>query len=371
MRILAIEPFFSGSHKAWLEGFAKHSEHDFTLLTLPANFWKWRMQAAAIELAREFNKLGFSPDLILATDMLDLPYFLAATRAKTANIPVVLYFHENQFTYPWSATDRDFRAGTHRQFALVNYKSALVADAVFFNSQFHKNSFFSSLKLFLKSAPDFRTLDCVDEIEAKSKVLYVALDLARFDTVPAPQKLDCATILWNHRWDDDKNPFEFVRAIEKLLENDHNFNLIICGESTDHNENPLDRLKIICPEKIVHWGYVSTFESYARLLKLADILPVTSVQDFFGISFVEACYCKNFPLVPQRLAYPELLGEGMSEFCLYTTFDDLVIKLRAAILNIGQVRALDFSSHFARFDWSNMISTYDLSVLIRAQSPHQ
>ena len=38
MRILLIEPYCGGSHKAWAEGYVAHSRHDVALLALPARF---------------------------------------------------------------------------------------------------------------------------------------------------------------------------------------------------------------------------------------------------------------------------------------------------------------------------------------------
>lgn len=52
MRILLIEPYYGGSHKAWADGLWHYSRHHIDLLTLPAQFWKWRMQGGAITLAR-------------------------------------------------------------------------------------------------------------------------------------------------------------------------------------------------------------------------------------------------------------------------------------------------------------------------------
>ena len=40
MKVLLIEPYYGGSHRAWAEGYAAHSSHGLTLLTLPARFWK-------------------------------------------------------------------------------------------------------------------------------------------------------------------------------------------------------------------------------------------------------------------------------------------------------------------------------------------
>jgi len=50
MNILLIAPYFGGSHRAWAEGYSRHSSHSVELLTLPARFWKWRMHGGAATL---------------------------------------------------------------------------------------------------------------------------------------------------------------------------------------------------------------------------------------------------------------------------------------------------------------------------------
>ena len=80
MRILLLSPYHGGSHQAWADGYARHSAHTVELLTLPARFWKWRMHGGAVTLAgRWLAEAGRRPlpDLILATDLLDLTTFLA------------------------------------------------------------------------------------------------------------------------------------------------------------------------------------------------------------------------------------------------------------------------------------------------------
>ena len=137
MKILLIEPYFTGSHAAWAKGYAQHSQHHIDILSLPGRFWKWRMHGGAVTLARKFLQSDLAPDLILTTDMLDMTTFLALTRHRTANIPTATYFHENQLTYPWSPTDRDIAQKRDKHYGFINYVSALTADAVLFNSQYH------------------------------------------------------------------------------------------------------------------------------------------------------------------------------------------------------------------------------------------
>ena len=153
MNILALEPWFGGSHRRFLDGLVAHSAHEVRTVTMAARYWKWRMQGGAVTLAekaRECVADGWQPDLLLASDMVNLPAFLALTRDRFAGTPVVFYLHENQLTYP-------LREGRERDYtyATVNYLSALAADRVVFNSQFHQEEFFGALPDLLRRFPDY------------------------------------------------------------------------------------------------------------------------------------------------------------------------------------------------------------------------
>jgi hypothetical protein len=102
------------------------------------------MHGGAVTLARHFMESDEQPDLLLASDMLDLTTFLALTRAKTAALPTALYFHENQLTYPWSPNGAN-PAQQRAHYAFINYTSALSADTVLFNSQYHLEAFTGQL----------------------------------------------------------------------------------------------------------------------------------------------------------------------------------------------------------------------------------
>ncbi|MFU8856576.1 MAG: DUF3524 domain-containing protein, partial [Deferrisomatales bacterium] len=55
LRVLVLEGFWGGSHRAAAEGWARASRHAVSLEHLPARFWKWRMRGAAFELARRLR----------------------------------------------------------------------------------------------------------------------------------------------------------------------------------------------------------------------------------------------------------------------------------------------------------------------------
>ena len=382
MQILLISPFNSGSHQQWAEGYQQHSQHEVQLLTLPGKFWKWRMAGGAVELANQFLKSDFQPDLILATDMLDLPTFLSLTREKSAGIPTAIYFHENQITYPWSPTDEDVPLKRDHHYGFMNYTSALAADKVFFNSEFHKQSFLTTLPSFLRKFPDFKGLENVDRIATKSEVLYLGMDLkrlsmvARFGTVPPlpsepeqvvgrlevvlSQERTPPALLWNHRWEYDKNPETFFKTLFKLAEEKINFQLIVLGESYKNSPPIFAKAKEKLKDKILHWGYAETFDEYKKWLHRADILPVTSNQDFFGGSVVEAIYCGCHPILPNRLAFPEHIPQKFQSEMLYDTEEEFYKKLKSAIRKFPQFSVVN--DFVARYDWSTFAPIYDESL---------
>ena len=360
-KILLVEPFFTGSHRQWAEGLKKYSRHTIEILSLKGRHWKWRMYGGAVALAAAFNKLNYHPDLLLVTDMLDLTTFLALTRRKSNGIPTALYFHENQITYPWSPTDADVPLGRDNQYGFINYTSALAADVVFFNSLFHKKSFLNALPRFLGQFPDHKCTDNVDKIKTKSRVLPLGVDLERFDKYKTtPEKNEIPVLLWNHRWEYDKNPGAFFKALFYLKSKNINFKLIVLGEEYKSSPPIFADAKKKLAERIIHFGFANTFEQYARLLWQADILPVTSRQDFFGGSVVEAIYCGCFPLLPKRLAYPEHLPAALHRTCFYENEKLFCKILEQQIKAFHRGQIFDGAQQYVKkYDWQEIISTYD------------
>lgn len=361
MKVLLLEPFFEGSHKQWAEGYQRHSEHQIEILSLPGRHWKWRMHGGAVSLAARFLESDLKPDVILATDMLDLATFQALTRKRTANIPCAVYFHENQLSYPWSPNDPDVAQGRDNHYGFINYTTALAADKVFFNSEYHRTSFLNALEDLLRRFPDHNEIGNVELIERKSEVLPLALDLKSLDVKEPVVKSELPLILWNHRWEYDKGPEEFFKVLFELSEEGVEFELAVLGEQYSRSPKIFDEAKDRLSKHIVTWGFQKDRMEYVQWLHRADILPVTSIQDFFGISVIEAMYCGIHTILPKRLAYPEHFPENEMDKFFYQNKEELKNKLKTALNSIDKVRKSSIPS-VEQYDLSRMTRLYDAEL---------
>ncbi len=362
LKICLVEPFFTGSHKRWATELAQKSRHQIDILSLPGRHWKWRMHGAAITLADRFRKAGKQYDAILATDMLDLTIFLSRLRKETAQTPVGLYFHENQLLYPWSPRDGDTKKGRDLHYGFINYSSALGADRLYFNSDFHRTAFLEAIPRFLNRYPDFQNLNTVSELSQKASTLWLGMDLKAFNAHQPNQRGardDKPLIVWNHRWEYDKNPIGFFRILYQLLERGVEFDLALLGEGFEEEPPYFREAKERLSERIVHYGKAPRFSEYAQLLWQADIALVTSSQDFFGQSVVEAIHCECHPLLPHRLAYPDHLDPADWPHCYYRSEEEAVERM-AELITSGQWRSpFPTADSVQRYDWDNLIDPYD------------
>ena len=232
--------------------------------------------------------------------------------------------------------------------------SAYIADKVFFNSAYHKDIFLKDLKRFLKMFPDNRGLKTVAMIKAKSEILHLGVDLGELSLREVKLvKNKKPLILWNHRWEHDKNPEQFFKTLIKFDSKGVAFHLVVLGQSYKKTPSIFEQVKKRLGHKILHYGYARSVKEYARLLKSCDIAVSTAGHEFFGMAVIEAVRAGCRPLLPNRLSYPELFPK---EF-LYEEKDfetrltqEISIKRR---LSKEQVFALT-----ERFSWDKLMPEY-------------
>lgn len=304
MKILTLEAYYGGSHKAFLDGWRAYSEHEFTLLTLPPNKWKWRMRHGAITFAKQVNErvaAGETWDALFCSDMLNLAEFLGLTDASVRQLPKVVYFHENQLTYPVQVeSERDY------QYCMTNLTTALAADAVWFNSAFHRDEFLGAGERFLRRMPDYQPLEAIASIRGKSAVYRPGI-------VPIQEQHHAASgplrICWAARWEHDKNPEDFFAAVKILKDKGLAFRLNVIGEQFRDQPAVFNWAKDYFSGQIDRWGYQSSREAYEQALTESDIVVSTANHEFFGIGMLEAITAGCYPVLPNRLSYPQIIGD--------------------------------------------------------------
>ncbi len=311
MRVLALEPYYGGSHRAFLDSWIAGSRHHWTLLTLPAHHWKWRMRHGAITFAGEVARrlaAGEGWDLLLASDMLDLAQFRGLAPPAVHALPPVAYFHENQLTYPVRVEkERDLH------FGLTNLSTALAAGEVWFNSAFHRDELLGAIPGVLRHMPDHQPFAAVDLVRGRSHVHPQGIEPmpARGARRPGPLR-----VLWAARWEFDKDPDTFFEALDRLHAAGVEFRLSVLGERFRRAPEVFARARESFAERIDRWGYLERRADYVAALGDADVAVSTARHEFFGVGMVEAIAAGCFPLVPRRLAYPEILA-GVGDACFH------------------------------------------------------
>ena len=362
MNILALEPYYGGSHRAFLDDWAARSRHFWTLRTLPATKWKWRMRHAPYTMARQVSGLEGGPgwDLLFASDMLNLAEFRGLAPKSVRGLPALLYFHENQITYP---VEYDQERDHH--FGFSNMNAALSADRVWFNSAFHLESFLSGLQALLRRMPDHRCPEAAERIREKSRVRPPGIVSfpARGVRKPGPMR-----ILWAARWEHEKRPDVFFEALARLAAKNVDFRIAVLGGG---NASPIvpamDQGRLRFADRLLRWGYLDRTEYQEALLE-ADVVVSTAEHDFFGIGVAEAIAAGAYPMLPDRLAYPEILQDAGDEarrrFLYPGGAGDLAgaLELRARRLAAGDLWDGDPDGArraVMRYAWSRLAPEYD------------
>ena len=363
MRIRYLESFYGGSHRDVADGIAGHSRHDVALSTLPARYWRWRMRAAGVHFARELREEVRDADLLVCTGLMSLTDLAALLGPRRP--PILLYAHETQIVYP----DRD--AGMH--VAFTDLANMLVANHIAFNSHTHRGAYLAELPGFLERMPEYQPSWAIDEIARKSSVCYPGIEVAApDDRAPGADSPSCAPcvrsrddeglpplVLWNHRWEYDKDPDAFFAALRVARERGYAFRLALLGESPGREPSVFAAARTEFASQLVHYGYLESRDAYRAWLDAADIIVSTAIQENFGISVVEAIAHGALPLLPNRLSYPEIIPSEHHS-CLYED-SDLPDRLCEVLQRPRPQRRApdDLVAHARSFAWQQRIGEFD------------
>lgn len=353
-KVLAIEPYYGGSHKAFIDGYRAHSGLEMDLIRMPARKWKWRMRGAALEVGRLLPAVG--PDVVLASDFLDLAALVGQRREVLATVPCAAYFHENQLTYPLlEESERDY------QFGFTNITTCMAADSVIFNSAYHMEEFLGGVERLLKRMPDCVPHGVPEAIRGKATVVppgvdFEAVSRARATAAPRTGPL---RVLWNHRWEFDKGPEAFFSVMGRLADEGCEFELAVLGETFSQWPAIFDEARERFARQLRAFGYVESRQEYLRVLAESDVVVSTALHEFFGLAVVEAICAGCAPLLPRRLSYPEILPEHAHGMHLYGSLEELGDWLSRWMARPQEARSMDLSEAMRKFDWADVAPRLD------------
>jgi glycosyltransferase involved in cell wall biosynthesis len=362
LRVFLVEPWLGGSHQAWAEGYAACSRHDVHVVGLGDAHWRWRLRGGAVTLAEQVADLSTAvgrPDVVLASSMLDLAAFLGHCRRSLGDAAVCLYLHETQ-----PARTRLTGEPLDDDVAHRNWSSMVVADHTFVNSGFHRRKLFEALPALLQGAPDHRHTHLVAPVEARTTVLPVGVDVEALVAEDRPVDDGGAPlVLWNHRWDHDKAPEVFFRALRRLDHDGVAFRLALAGANVRRDPREFAEAEERFGDRLVHVGHLDRTR-YLELLLRSSVVASTAVHEFFGIAMVEAMAAGAVPFLPRALSYPELVPSEFHDAVLYESYGDLVRRLREALVDLDAARqGVDgLRKSMLRFDWTELGPRYDASL---------
>lgn len=303
MRVLLLSAYEAVSHRYWAHSLmAELNELSWTLLALPPRHFAWRIRGNPLSWwLKERETLNQHYDVLLATSMVDIATLIGLF-PHLGRARKVVYFHENQFAYPESS-----HQAPQVEAKMVNLYAALAADTVVFNTSYNRDSFFEGARQFLKKMPENLPIaKPLAQLHQRAKVLPVPL--APLHSTPQrhanPQR-----IIWNHRWEYDKNPDDFFTVLFMLSEQQVPFELAVCGQRFRDEPAIFKQAQKRLAAHIVSWGAQPETE-YRELLNSGGIVVSTTWHEFQGLAVMEAAQRGALPLVPDRLCFPSLYAEA-------------------------------------------------------------
>ncbi|MEH6581908.1 MAG: DUF3524 domain-containing protein [Halioglobus sp.] len=334
MNVLLLSAYAAKSHVHWQRCLVSmFADWQWQVLSLPPRHFSWRVRGNPLYWALEEQAvLEGDYQLLIATSMVDLST-LRGLVPKLAAIPTVLYFHENQFAYPQGEKQQSLLEAQ-----MVSLYSALAADTLLFNSQYNRDSFMAGCDALLKRLPDRVPAGIVSGLQGKTAVLPVPLPASTSEAstdegfvwsdVTATYPSRPLRLLWVGRFEYDKGPEGLWSILQLLEETGINFELAMVGQQFRSSPAIFDSIQSDFSHRLVQFGYLESAEEYGRTLDAADMVLSTALHEFQGIAVLEAVARGCLPVVPDRLAYPEIFP---ASYCYGSYPDDLEAEAREAV----------------------------------------
>ena len=373
--ILLLSGYHAASHRYWCEQLIDGlPEFNWTQVALPDRHFHWRIRSNALSFAYQNPQITSRKfDLLVATSMVDVCN-LRGLLPQLSQVPVVLYFHENQFAYPERISGPQQKQNSperQQKSNLINAQlttvySALASDRLVFNSGHNKETFFKGARALFAKMPDGTPDDLLNHLPALSQVIPVPLS---GDVSETSDRNSCARykkshkrpveIVWNHRWEYDKQPQVFFAAIEKLIAEGYRLSVHVMGQSFREVPDCFTEFRKNHADFVATWSH-QPVEEYRRVLAGADIVVSAALHDFQGLGMLEAIAAGCIPVAPQRMAYPEYMPQEL----LYQPDTDEELEVQALHQKLVQVIEGDIEDsvlrdiYIDRYAYSTVLPEY-------------
>ena len=122
---------------------------------------------------------------------------------------------------------------------------------------------------------------------------------------------------------------------------------------------------------IEHIGFAESREDYEKVLLSSDLLISTADHEFFGIAVLEAISAGVYPLLPERLSYPEILSvqnnSDNNRFLYDGSIDDFtekIIEISLIKTEKGSLASLtdEIKKSTSRFNLDLLAPRYDIEL---------
>ena len=309
MNVLLLSAYAAQSHVHWQQSLqTMFAQWKWRVLSLPPRHFSWRVRGNALFWSiAERDTLERPYDLIIATSMVDLAT-LRGLVPSLARVPTIVYFHENQFEYP-----QDQQKHSLLEAQMTSIYSALAADHIMFNSGYNRDTFLSGCSALMKKLPDRVPAGVALMLRERATVLPVPFASrdnervaplwpgARGRLIKRPLRL-----LWVGRFEHDKGGEGLLRILRRLEIASLDYELAMTGQQFRRSPAVFSEIKALFGHRLVQFGYVDGIKEYRSLLQAADVVLSTAIHEFQGLAVLEAVAHQCLPIVPDRLAYPEI-----------------------------------------------------------------
>jgi glycosyltransferase involved in cell wall biosynthesis len=328
LKVLLLSAYAAGSHVSWQQHLRQMlPDWDWTVMELPPRHFSWRVRGNPLYWSQaQREQLEGEFDLLLATSMVDLAT-LRGLVPRLASIPSALYFHENQFDYPAGRGKHGFLEAQ-----MVSLYAAIAADCLLFNSRYNLEGFINGCRQLLGRLPDKVPTGVAERLLKKAEVLPVPVDVETLASGasywPGEGGGRPLRLLWVGRFEYDKGGDRLLAVLRQLEASPVDFEVALVGQRFRRSPAAFETLEAEFSHRLVHCGYVPELEDFHALLRGADLVLSTALHEFQGLAVMEAVAAGCLPVVPDRLAYPELYPPD----CRYASMpDDPEAEAKAAV----------------------------------------